>query len=165
MVPMPPHVLIVSDSSTTVSLLNTMLDGFPVISAGSVGAAEGYLRDPGSSPVDFIILDSQSENGADELSRYLHSISSDRFKETKLIHLYTPTNDSLSGHTGFRSDSPGVIRMTKPPRRSRLLQTLLSSKHPSMRPTAGGEIVREDSEAALAHRTLYGTVLVAEGMS
>ncbi|KAK7694196.1 hypothetical protein QCA50_001376 [Cerrena zonata] len=164
MVPIPPHVLIVSDSLSTISLLNTMLDGFFTVSAGSVGDAEGYLRDPGPGPssVDFIILDSQSENGADELSRYLHSISSNRFKDTKLIHLYTPTNDSLTGHTGFMGDSPGVIRMTKPPRRARLLQTLLSAKHPSMRPVAGGEIVRENSDAALAHRTLYGTVLVAE---
>ena len=162
---MPPRILLVSDSEPTISLLKTMLDGFFVFSARSVGSAEVYLRDlgPDFRSLDFIILDSQSENGADELSRYLHSISLDRFKDTKLIHLYTPTNDSVTGHTGFIGDSPGVIRMTKPPRRARLLQTLLSAKDPSMRPTAGGEIVREDSDAALAHRTLYGTVLVAEG--
>ncbi|CAL1696704.1 unnamed protein product [Somion occarium] len=163
--PRPPHVLIISESSPTVSLLHTMLNDFSVASVPSREQAETYLfnAQSSSSQLDFVIFDSQSENGADELSRYLHSIPSDNFKATKLIHLYTPTTDTLTGHTTFRSDSPFVVRMTKPPRRARLLQTLLSANNPSKRPPTGsGGIARASSDDALTHRTLYGTVLIAE---
>ena len=139
-----------------------MLSGLLVSSAPSIDDAERVLQDRSAiSGLDFVILDSQSEHRADELARFLHSLVGNPFKDTKLVHLYTPTTDSLTGHTTLRSDTPGVIRMTKPPRRARLLQVLAIIKHPEMHPIAAPIVAPKDE--TLVHRTLYGNVLVAEG--
>lgn len=166
MKPQPLRVLVISQSPATASLLVTMLSGFFVTSVPSIADAEQYLRDSVavSSSLDFVILDSQSENRADELSRFISSLPFGQLKDTKLVHLYTPTTDSLTGHSTFRTDTPGVVRMTKPPRRARLLQTLVIIKHPNQHVVPSGESSRETAdESTSAHRTLYGHVLVAEG--
>ncbi|KAI0793300.1 histidine kinase [Abortiporus biennis] len=164
MKPRPLRVLVISQSNATAKLLVTMLSGFFVTSVASVADAEVYLRDSASvsSPLDFVILDSQSENRADELSRFMHSLPFDQLKETKLIHLYTPTTDSLTGHATFRTDTPDVVRMTKPPRRARLLQTLVIIKHPNQAVMVTGDTVPAPGEEAVGTRTLFGNVLVAE---
>ena len=165
MKPHPLKVLVISQSPATASMVLTMLNGFFVCSVSTVEEAEVYIREVGFAkpPLDFVILDSQSENRADELSRFMHSLPSDPLKDTKLLHLYTPTTDSLTGHTAFRNDTPGVVRMTKPPRRARLLQTLLIIRHPHQNTIVTSGTIPSPSDEALAHRTLFGNVLVAEG--
>lgn len=166
MKPHPLRVLVVSKSPATVSLLNTMLSGFFVSSVSSIEEAQEHLRNASTvhPPLDFILLDDQSEYRADELSQFIHSLPTDPFQDVKIIHLYTPTTDSLSGHNAFTSDTPGVVRMTKPPRKARLLQLLAIVKNPSDKPILPLGGTQSESEGALQHRTLYGSVLVAEGM-
>ncbi|TCD66765.1 hypothetical protein EIP91_000956 [Steccherinum ochraceum] len=160
MLPIATSVLVISQSSATVSLLSTMLSGLLVTSVSSIDDARRILQDRVSNPpLDFVILDSQSEHRADELARFLHGVAGDPFKDTKLIHIYTPTTDSLSGHTTL-TDTPGVIRMTKPPRRTRLLQMLAIIKHPEVHPVTTPVAPTKDD--SLLHRTLFGNVLIAE---
>lgn len=140
-----------------------MFSGLLVTSVSSIDEAERVLQDPTSIPtLDFVILDSQSEHRADELARFLHGLVGHPFKDTKLIHLYTPTTDSLTGHTTLSSDTPGVIRMTKPPRRARLLHMLTIIKYPEMHLVAAP--VAPSKDETLLHRSLYGNVLIAEGL-
>ncbi|KZT22094.1 histidine kinase [Neolentinus lepideus HHB14362 ss-1] len=161
----PPRVLLSSPSEITLMLLSNMLDGFEISTSSSVPETEAYLRNEQSQsrPLDFVILDDQSETHADELARLIESLQYPSLKGTKLVHLYTPTTDALTGHTTFSSNTPGVVKMTKPPRRARLLQTLASLKN-LLDPTGGlSKLTAASAEdAGLAKRTLYGNVLIAE---
>ncbi len=166
MKPHPLRVLVTSKSPATVSLLNTMLSGFFIASVSSIEEAQEHLRNATTihPPLDFVLLDDQSEHRADELARFLQALPVDTLKDTKIIHLYTPTTDSLSGHSAFTSDTPGVVRMTKPPRSGRLLQMLAVLKNPSQNKIipSGGEAQSEDQKLA-ENRSLFGNVLIAEG--
>jgi hypothetical protein len=162
----PLRIITCSSSATTAQLLQTMLSGFLVTSMSSMQETEAHLRtsDPHQPPLDFLILDDQSETHAEELSRFLHSLNCITFQDTKIIHLYTPTTDSLSGHAQFSSNTPGVVKMTKPPRITRLLHTFAELK--ALIQTSPSQVfdpqkVTENSPALL--RTLYGNVLIAEG--
>lgn len=166
MQPRPPRLLISSASSATQSLLSTMLSGFFINIVSSTQDAEAYLKNtqPLDTPLDFVIVDEQSEVHVDELSRILHSLPLGSLKDTKMIHLFTPTTDNLSGTPMLRSETGnGIVRVTKPPRQARLLQTLARLKNLprlSSTPILNASALRE--EEALARRTLYGNVLVAE---
>ncbi|EED82903.1 hypothetical hybrid sensor histidine kinase [Postia placenta Mad-698-R] len=101
----------------------------------------------------------------DELTHVLHSLSNEVLKDTKVIHLFTPTTDNLAGTPMLRNDAvAGIVRITKPPRQARLLHTLANLKNlPSQAPLApllSLSAIKE--EEALARRSLYGNVLVAE---
>jgi hypothetical protein len=167
MVPQPLRILVCSGSNATLAFLNTMFSGFFVTLVASIQDAEVQLHACRSSPtpLDFIILDDQSESHVDDLVRFLHSLHSPALRETKIIHLYTPTT-SRAGQTVFgRSAIPGVVKMTKPPRKARMLQTLAGLKDlpntiSSSQPT---DVARAMEDLAAAQRTLYGNVLVAEG--
>ncbi|KAI0090021.1 histidine kinase [Irpex rosettiformis] len=165
MIPHPVRVLVISKSPATASLLSTMLSGFFVSSVSSIDEAREHLRTASTihPPLDFILLDEQSETKADELARFLHSLPLDPLKDTKLLHLYTPTTDSVTGHSIFNSNTPGVIRMTKPPRRARLLQMLSLLKNPAQAqiPVVGLS-AHADEQIALERRTLFGNILIAE---
>ena len=144
-----------------------MFSGFVVTLVASIQDTQVQLQAYRSSPapLDFIILDDQSESHVDDLVRFLHSLQTPALRETKLIHLYTPTT-SRTGQTVFgRSAIPGVVKMTKPPRKGRMLQTLAGLKDlpntiSSGQPT---DVARAMEDLAAAQRTLYGNVLVAEG--
>ena len=144
-----------------------MFSGFIVTLVASIQDAEVQLHAyrGAPTPLDFIILDDQSESHVDDLVRFLHSLHSLALRETKLIHLYTPTT-SRAGQTVFgRSAIPGVVKMAKPPRKARMLQTLAGLKDlpntiSSSQPT---DVARAMEDLASAQRTLYGNVLVAEG--
>ncbi len=150
-------------------MLGTMLSGFEVIPVSSVNEAEDLLRNADfvSQPLDFVLLDDQSETRADDFSRSLRSLPYQSLKDTKVIHLFTPTTDNLAGAPMLRNDkeSPqGIVRMTKPPRQMKLLQMLASLKNildqVTTKPMISASELRE--EEALAQRTLFGNVLVAE---
>lgn len=144
-----------------------MLSGFRVTPVSSIQDAEQYLQGVGPSypSLDFFILDDQSETHADDLAQLLHSSQLTALKDTQIIHLYTPTTDSLSGHAVFSSSTPGVVKMTKPPRLARLLQTLAGLKNlPNELSTSQtSEVAKAVEDLAAAQRTLYGNVLIAEG--
>jgi hypothetical protein len=167
MKPQPLRILVCSASDATLAFLNNMLNGFLVTLVASIQDAEVQLRacSGSSTSLDFIILDDQSESHVDDLVHFLHSLQSLALRDTKLIHLYTPTT-GRAGRTVFgRSGTPGVIKMTKPPRKARMLQTLaglkdLPNKIYSNQPT---DVTRAMEDLAAAQRTLYGNVLVAEG--
>ena len=144
-----------------------MLNGFFVSSVSSIDEAQEHLQTASTihPPLDFIILDEQDEKKADELARFVHLLPLDPLKDTKLLHLYTPTTDSVTGHSILNSTTPGVVRMTKPPRRARLLQMLAILKNPSQAPTpAIGFNAHTEEQMALNRRTLYGNILIAEGL-
>ncbi|EKM60729.1 uncharacterized protein PHACADRAFT_155836 [Phanerochaete carnosa HHB-10118-sp] len=164
MTPYPLRILVASRSPATLSLLSTMLGGFFVSSVSSMEEAQNFLREAGNVHplLDFVLLDEQSETRADEFCRYLHEFPGDPFRDTKIIHLYTPTTDS-TGHSTFANNTPGVVRMTKPPRKARLLQLLAILKNPEQKQVfKAGAADQADEQQALEARTLYGNVLIAE---
>ncbi|KAJ3513116.1 hypothetical protein NLJ89_g3133 [Agrocybe chaxingu] len=165
--PGPLRILVSSGSETTLALLRTMLHGFDATLVPSPRDARHYLDTYStSSPnLDFVIFDDQSEAEADNLARYLHALDLSTFKDTKVIHLYTPTT-STAGHAVFASSSiPGVVKMTKPPRLARLLQTLADLKNLSNVVTVyhPSEISKAIEDLSNVQRTLQGNVLIAEG--
>ncbi|KII94402.1 hypothetical protein PLICRDRAFT_695401 [Plicaturopsis crispa FD-325 SS-3] len=166
MKPQPLEMLICSASESTLSLLEMMLSGFHVTRVLTMQEAEEFLRslNPSDRALDFILLDDQSEAHAEELARFVDSLGLTGLKDTKIIHLYTPTTDSLGGHAIFSSNTPGVVKMTKPPRKARLLQTLAGLKDlPSpMTSSRTTDVTKAIEDLAAAQRTLYGNVLVAE---
>ncbi len=164
--PRPLRILANSTSDATLALLKTMLQKFHVKAVSSFDDAWHYLQayNKVGSPLDFIILDDQSGANADNLAQQLQASEIPHFKETKVIHLYTPT--STFGQAVFANSSiAGVIKMTKPPRLARLLQTLAISKDISFtiatHQTSG--VSRQAEEQATLQRTVYGNVLIAEG--
>ncbi|RDB29051.1 Peroxide stress-activated histidine kinase mak2 [Hypsizygus marmoreus] len=166
MIPQPPRILVCSASSATLAFLNSMFSGFYVTLVSSIPEAEVHLHahKTSSTPLDFIILDDQSEQHVTDLLRFMNSMTSPILRETKLIHLYTPTT-SRTGHAVFgNSTISGVVKMTKPPRKARMLQTLASLKNlpNTMTTIKATDISKAMDDLAAAQRTLFGNVLVAE---
>lgn len=167
MEPRPPRILISSPSDAATALLCSMLDGFDVSSVSTVEELEQRLRsaEPSDTPLDCIILDHQAEPVADGIARLLESLRSPVMLDTKLIHLYTPVTDTITGHLLFGNSTSGIIRMTKPPRKARILQALAQLRklppdtYAGLR-SAAALTVEEHSES---QRTLFGNVLIAEG--
>ncbi|KAG2023171.1 atypical/HisK protein kinase [Coprinopsis cinerea AmutBmut pab1-1] len=164
--PTPLRILVCSGSDTTRSFLSNLLEGFDVHSSSSVEESHEFLRSlpPEDKSLDFVILDDQSETNADEMARFIKSLSSRPLNDTRVIHLYTPTT-SRTGQDVFGNSSVlGVVKMTKPPRKARLLQTLAGLKDIpntiSTNPTS--EVAKAMEEQAAARCTLYGNVLIAE---
>ncbi|KAJ7480148.1 hypothetical protein B0H11DRAFT_2026757 [Mycena galericulata] len=166
--PRPLEILVCSASTDTLDFLKTMFDGFNVTLVSTIADAEMRLRAYDNShhvPLDFVILDDQSETHADEIATFLRSLGVTALQETKIIHMYTPTMNR-SSHSIFSSNTPGVVKMTKPPRQARILQTLAGLKDlPNAMPsTQFSHITRAIENLSKAKRTLFGNVLVAEGL-
>jgi hypothetical protein len=144
-----------------------MLDGFDVSSVSTVEELEQCLRSakPSDTPLDCIILDHQVEPTADGIARLLGSLHSPVTLDTKLIHLYTPVTDAITGHLVFGSSTSGIIRMTKPPRKARLLQALaqLRKLPPETYADLSSAATLTVEEPPESQRTLFGNVLIAEG--
>lgn len=165
--PVPIRTLVCSPSGSTLAFLRTLLRGFVVTSTSSIQETLDSLgrysaSDPG---LDFVILDDQSEAHADALARCISSLDVQAFQETKVIHLYTPTT-SDSGQAVFANSTiSGVIKMTKPPREARLLQTLAGLKNlPNcISSNQNSDVAKAMEDLAAAQRTLFGNVLIAEG--
>ncbi|KAI0047651.1 histidine kinase [Auriscalpium vulgare] len=163
--PHPPRILISTPSDATSSMLSSMLDGFIVNTIPPGQDLEGFIRNNHNwdAPVECLILDSQSEAQAEDLARLIGSTQLTTLRDTKVIHLYTPVSDGITGHSMLRSDIPGVIRITKPPREGRLLQALASVTNLPLESYArfvpGTTAAPEEPTSS---RTLFGNVLIAE---
>ncbi|KAF8061003.1 hypothetical protein FPV67DRAFT_1673829 [Lyophyllum atratum] len=166
MTPQPPRILVCSTSDATLAFLNTMFNGFHVTLAPSLQDAKDRIqvhRNTGS-PLDFLVLDDQSDAHVEDLFRFVETPDSLALRETKLIHLYTPTMNR-TGHAVFGSSTtPGVIKMTKPPRKARMLQTLAGLKDlpNAMSMTPATVISKAVEDLAAAQRKLFGNILIAE---
>jgi hypothetical protein len=166
MKPRPLRIIVYSRSSATLAMLCTMLCGFQVTPASSLQDVEALLKSvDGTVPLDFVIVDDQSEIHVDNLARILQSLKSSALQDTKIIHLYTPTTNSLSGLAIFKSNSHGVLKMTKPPREARLLQILADLKNlpNQLNSNHVSDVTKAKEALAAAQRTIYGNVLIAEG--
>ncbi|KAG6919550.1 hypothetical protein DXG01_004213 [Tephrocybe rancida] len=166
MTPSSPKILVCSTSTATLTFLSTMLSDFRVERASSTQEAKSNIERYRSSSIslDFFILDEQSEDSVTDILHCIHTPMCDAFKDTKIIHLYTPTTSS--GHLLFGTKSiPGVVKMTKPPRTARIIQTLAESKqlpNAMAMSTASTQVSRAIEDLASAQRTLFGNVLIAE---
>ncbi|KAF8746288.1 hypothetical protein AX14_000082 [Amanita brunnescens Koide BX004] len=165
MVPEPLNITVCSSSSATLAFMKTILTGFRVTVLRSIEEVHSHLSSlvSAAKPLDFIILDDQTESHADDLAKFVGSIGG-VLQETKVIQFYTPTM-SRAGHPVFgKSSTPGVVRMTKPPRRARILQTLAGLKNlPHEISTRNvTDIAKAAEDVSTAQRTLNGRVLVAE---
>ncbi|KAJ7456503.1 dual-domain HisK/Mak2 protein kinase [Mycena latifolia] len=163
--PRPLEILVCSASEDTLAFLKTMFNGFHVTLVSTLADAEIRLRafENSDTPLDFVILDDQSETHADEIATFLRSLGVSALQETKIIHMYTPTMNR-SSHSIFSSNTPGVVKMTKPPRQARILQTLAGLKDlPNEMPaTQFSHVAKAIESLTTAKRTLFGNVLVAE---
>ena len=134
--PRPVQILLCSPSDTTLRLLETTFDGFRVASTRTQVEAQGWLEQfaRNTDRVDFVILDTQSGDLADALARAVDALGFPSLVDTKIVHIYTPTKGNSSGTSG-RGGSQKVLRLTKPPRTLKMLQTLVQLRHPSPRVT------------------------------
>ena len=167
MEPRPPRILISSPSDAATALLCSMLDGFEVSAVSTVEGLESSLRlaETSDANLDCIILDHQAEATADGIARLLESLCSPMLRDTKLIHLYTPVTDSISSNPVFGNSTSGIIRMTKPPRKARLLQALAKLRNLPLETYADlrSTVALTAEEPSESQRTLFGNVLIAEG--
>lgn len=142
-----------------------MLRKFRVKTTSTLEDTHRYLHHYSQfdTPLDFVILDDQSGTSADDLAQRLQASGVPKYMDTKVIHLYTPT--STSGQVIFANSSiAGVIKMTKPPRLSRLLQKLAESKNLTLTLVAPhSSEVSQIADEQNSPRTLFGNVLIAEG--
>ncbi|TFK40893.1 dual-domain HisK/Mak2 protein kinase [Crucibulum laeve] len=162
----PLRLLVCSTSDATLALLKTMLHGFQVILVSSIEDAEAHLRGyiNADAPLDFVILDDQSETHADDLSHFLHSLDRRPLHDTKVIHLYTPTTSRTGPGVFGNSNIPGIVKMTKPPRKLRMLQTLAGLKNlpNAVSSSHASDVEKAIDDLAAVQRTLFGNVLIAE---
>jgi hypothetical protein len=167
MEPRPPRILISSPSDAATSLLCSMLDGFDVSTVLTLEELEQYLRSvkPSDTPLDCVILDHQTEAAADGVVRLLESFHSPVLKDTTLIQLYTPVTDTISSNPMSGNGTFVIVRMTKPPRKARLLQALakLRKLPPETYADLRSSVALTVEELPESQRTLFGNVLIAEG--
>lgn len=116
--------------------------------------------------VDFVILDTQSGDLADDLATMVDALGLPSLVDTRIIHIYTPTKGNSSGTSG-RDSSQKVLRLTKPPRTFKMLQTLVQLRNPSPQVTVPvpERIVKgKPVEDPNSKRNLAGMkILIAEG--
>ena len=167
MEPRPPRILISSPSDAATSLLCSMLDGFDVSTVLTLEELEQYLRSvkPSDTPLDCVILDHQTEAAADGVVRLLESFHSPVLKDTTLIQLYTPVTDTILSNPMSGNSTSVIVRMTKPPRKARLLQALakLRKLPPETYADLRSSVALTVEELPESQRTLFGNVLIAEG--
>jgi hypothetical protein len=115
--------------------------------------------------VDFVILDTQSGNLADDLATVVEALGSPSLLNAKIVHIYTPTKGNSSGTSG-RDGSQKVLRLTKPPRIFKMLKTLVQLRNPTPQVPAPvpERAVEKPIEDVNNKRDLAGMkILIAEG--
>lgn len=144
-----------------------MFVGLRVSSTRTQAEAQRWLEQFASNTdrVDFVILDTQSGNLADDLATVVETLVSPSLLDTRIIHVYTPTKGNSSGTSG-RDGSQKILRLTKPPRTSKMLQTLLQLRYPTPQVDAPAleRVVEKPVEDVSNKRELAGMkILIAEG--
>jgi hypothetical protein len=164
--PRPVQILLCSPSDTTLRLLETMFVGLRVASTRTQVEAQEWLGQfaRNTDRVDFVILDTQSGDLADDLATAVDALGFPSLVDTKIIHVYTPTKGNSSGASG-RGGSQKVLRLTKPPRTFKMLRTLVQLKNPPSQATVPEKVVEDKTaEGVIDKRTLAGMkILIAEG--
>ena len=168
--PRPVQILLCSPSDTTLRLLETMFVGLRVASTRTQVEAQRWLEQfaRNTDKVDFVILDTQSGDLADDLATVINALGFPSLVGTKIVHIYTPTKGNSSGISG-RDGSQKVVRLTKPPRTIKMLQILVELRSPSPQVTVpvpmkivGGK----PAEDANSEQNFTGMkILIAEGKS
>ena len=155
-----------SSSEATIKFLKTVLEQFRVHTTMDRKELRTRIRAYAASGVtlDFIISDDRIEGAAEDLAGILDELS---LKGTRVIHFYTPT----ISHTGQlavpTSDKhPLIFRLTKPPRKCRMLQVLAQLKNlpDKLTPIHVSDLMKAAENGLSAQRVLYGNVLIAEGI-
>ena len=164
--PRPVQILLCSPSDTTLRLLETMFVGLRVASTRTQVEVQRWFEQfaTNAEKVDFVILDTQSGDLADDLATVVDALDLPSLAETRIIHIYTPTKGNSSG-TSWRDGSQKVLRLTKPPRTFKMLQTLVQLRNP-LPQVAVPERVVEDRPAGDPNnkRVIAGMkILIAEG--
>lgn len=145
-----------------------MFIGLRVASTCTQAEAQKWLEQfaKNTEKVDFVILDAQSGDLADGLATVVEALGLPSLADTKIIHIYTPTKGNSSGTSG-RDGSQKVLRLTKPPRTFKMLQTLVQLKNPSPQmtvPVPEKVVMDKPVEDVSNKRDLAGMkVLIAEG--
>ena len=144
-----------------------MLVGFRVSSTRTQMEAQRWLEQFANNTdrIDFVILDTQSGDLADDLATVVKTLGSPSLLNTKIVHIYTPTKGNSSGTSG-RDGSQTVLRLTKPPRTFKMLQTLVQLKNPTphVPPPAPERVLEKPAEEVSNKRDLAGMkILIAEG--
>jgi len=145
-----------------------MFVGFRVASTRTQVEAQIWLEQfaGNTDRVDFVILDTQSGDLADDLITVVDGLGLPSLVDTKIVHIYTPTKGNSSGTSG-RDGSHKVLRLTKPPRTLKMLQTLVQLRNPLPQVTlpAPEKIVRDKPvEGVGGTRGTPGMkILIAEG--
>lgn len=145
-----------------------MFIGLRVASTRTQAEAQRWLEQfaKDMDRVDFVILDTQSGDPADDLVTVVEALDLPSLVDTRIIQIYTPTKGNSSGTSG-RDGSQKVLRLTKPPRTFKVLQTLVQLRDPSPQVTvAVPEKVVTDKpvEDTSSRRDITGMkILIAEG--
>jgi len=166
--PRPVQIIICSPSDTTLRLLETMFTGLRVSSTRTQVEAQRWLEQFARKVerVDFVILDTQSGDLADDLATMVDALGLPSLVDTRIIHIYTPTKGNSSGTSG-RDSSQKVLRLTKPPRTFKMLQTLVQLRNPSPQvtvPVPERVVKGKPVEDPNSKRNLAGMkILIAEG--
>ncbi|KAI6159530.1 STKc type histidine kinase [Pisolithus thermaeus] len=159
--PRPSKVVICSISSATRALLRSILKGFDVTLLSDLDAVrshlEGYRRD---DQLDFLILDDQFQTQVADVIQILRCPKIPALYHTKIVHLYTPTTQSLSESTAI-GGNPNVAKIIKPARKLRILQVLAELKGVAFT-TPPSPVVTMSPVVETPQRTLFGNVLIAE---
>jgi len=155
--PFPSKVVICSASSATRDLIHNILKGFDVTLLPNLDPVHSHLeRYRWDDRLDFLILDDQFQTQIVDVIQILRWSNTPALRNTKIVHLYTPTAQSLS-ETVAIGGNPNVAKIIKPPRKARILQVLGELK--GLAPVPPSPVVATDPP----HRMLVGNILVAEG--
>ena len=145
-----------------------MFVGLRVASTGTQVEAQRWLEQfaRNTDRVDFVILDTQSGDLADDLAIVVDALGFSSLVDTKIVHIYTPTKGNSSGTSG-RDTSQKVLRLTKPPRTSKMLQILVQLRNPLPHvtvPVPEKSVGSGPVEDANSKRDFTGMkILIAEG--
>lgn len=159
--PLPSKVVICSASSATRDLMHNILKGFEVTLLPNLDAVHSHLeRYRLDDRLDFLILDDQFQTQIVDVIQILRWSNTPALRNTKIVHLYTPTAQSLS-ETAAIGGNLSVAKIIKPPRKARILQVLgeLKGLAPSTPPSPA---ITTHAAADSPHRILFGNILVAE---
>lgn len=159
--PLPSKAVVCSASPATCALIRNILKGFDVTLFSDLDAVHAHIeRYRCDDRLDFMILDDQFQTQIVDVIQILRWSNTPALRNTKVIHFYTPTAQSLSESAAI-GGNPNVAKIIKPPRKVRILQVLGELK--GVAPVPLSPVITTHTAADSPHRVLWGNILVAEG--